>query len=276
MDIDRYMVFDRNTVYDRIDDPDWLTGVAGSFGRANADELSQEEIFAQAYFEAQTDLEEAVAEIGRAFDERCEELRPEWYGSYQLMARGTVGRWDVTSIGHNYYSGRWVEAPTEEHPFRRVRTSPFASLVTDTGRDEGGDDRFGLFRDCEIDQIWEDREGTVHVRGVHHDGHVNVEVRAVPPDTEEREIDQFLDCDSDGYSADAHKGFLEDVWRKSVSANVSGRYGHRWTPANVDCAMTSLDAARPSPNALARAAATCAGFEGRHTDVRRSATTHLP
>lgn len=230
MHTDRYMLFDRDSMYDTIHDDDWLASLADSLGKDDPSELTDDEIFGQADFEIQSDFEEEVDEIGRAFDRRCEELHPEWGGGYQLMALGSVGRWDGTSTGHNYYSGRWEPAPTESHPYRQVRTSPFRSLVTDTWRspNEDSGDRFGLFADCEIDQIWEDRDGTIHVRGVHHDGEVNVEVRAVAPDAEEQEDERFLAWYVEDYDQDAHRSFLERAWEGGVRANMAEHYGYRW------------------------------------------------
>lgn len=242
MYVDRYMLFDRNASYDIINDDDWLFSLADSLGRDDPADLTDEEIYVQADWEIQYQFEDEVAEIGRVFDRRCKELHPEWNGNYQLMARGSVGRWDGTSSGHNYYSGRWEKTPTETNPYRQIRTSPFYSLVTDTWRSQSEDanDRFGLFTDCEIEQIWEDRDGTIHVRGVHHDGEVNVEVRAVDPDTEEQEDDRFLAWYVGDYDQNAHRAFLEKAWEGGVRANMAEHYGYRWPALDESSSVSEV------------------------------------
>lgn len=251
MHIDRYMLFDRNGLYDRVNDDQWRADLADLRGLDDPADLSDEDVYSQAEFEIQTDFEEEVATIGRRFDDRCAELHPEWEGRYQLMVRGSVQRWDGISSGHHYYSGRWESAPTEDNPYRQVRTSPFKSLVTDTWRkpSEDANDQFGLFTDCEIEQIWEDREGTIHVRGVHHDGDVNVEVRAVAPDTEERENDRFCAWYVEDYDQEAHRAFLNEAWGEGVCAHMDRFYGYLWPSlseaASVDDVRQILNMEQP-------------------------------
>lgn len=242
MHIDIYMLFDRNGLYDRVNDDQWRAELADSRGLDDPADLSDEAVYGQAEFEIQTEFEEEVATIGRRFDDRCAELHPEWEGRYQLMVRGSVQRWDGTTSGHHYYSGRWESAPTEANPYRQVRTPPFKSLVTDTWRkpSQDADDQFGLFTDCEIEQIWEDREGTIKVRGVHHDGEVNVEVRAVAPDTEERENDRYLAWYVEDYDQDAHRSFLEKAWSDGVTANMAGYYGYLWPSLDETSAIAEV------------------------------------
>lgn len=242
MYVERYMLYNRDDMYDRINDGGWRSDLADALGYDDPGDLTDEEVYGQAGFEDQIDFEEEVARIGRRFGDRCEARHPEWDGRYQLMARGTVGRWDGISSGHNFYSGRWEKAPTESHPHRHVRTSPFESLVTDTWQSLADDanDSFGLFKDCEIDQIWEDREGTIHVRGIHHDGEVNVEVRAVAPDTEERENDRFLAWYVDDYDQDAHKAFLDEAWKEGVTANMAGYYGYQWPSLGEESSVAEV------------------------------------
>jgi len=65
-----------------------------------------------------------------------------------IILTGRAGRWDGTSSG----------------------ASDYPSLA------DALSNRDSVFRDCEIASIWEE-DGALFMRGIHHDGEVNVEIR---------------------------------------------------------------------------------------------------
>lgn len=101
----------------------------------------------------QEDLQMLTGEIDRYLGQA--------FPDADLWVRGSVGRWDGTSRG---FSGPYAS---------------FADLVSDTGM-------HGVFRDCDIDRIWETSDGSLHISGAHHDGCVEVEARVASYEVGER------------------------------------------------------------------------------------------
>ena len=101
----------------------------------------------------QEDLQMLTGEIDRYLGQA--------FPNADLWVRGSVGRWDGTSRG---FSGPYAS---------------FADLVSDTGM-------HGVFRDCDIDRIWETSDGSLHISGAHHDGCVEVEARVASYEVGER------------------------------------------------------------------------------------------
>lgn len=215
-DAEAFVLYDRQAVLALVDDPGFVEEVREGIWPGEG-EPTEERVWDEAYERADLDLAEEVRSVSDRLDERVGNEHPEWGRSYLLMVRGTVGRWDGVSAGHNYYAGE----PARRSGTRRL--TPFEQLVSDTGWD-------GLFRDCEIDRIWEDRGGTVHVEGVHHDGRVEVACRAVGPDTEQDELDSR---DWDGTPGPATRRIVEGAWETGVRADMASLYGHDWPGADL-------------------------------------------
>lgn len=179
-----------------------------------------------AYSEMQEDLAETVAQVSELFSGAVSAERPEWRGSYELMARGSIERWDSTAQGHSYYSAD-----------PRSGRGPFEALIDDDGE-------FGLFKDCEIDMIWAAPDGTINVRGVHHDGAVEVSVRAVAPGTEERE-GELLEWNGFPKDEVAYAAFIEQAWDDAVRTPAAG--DGRDAIGTAATALDDLEAACTAP-----------------------------
>ena len=227
MDSGRFVLYDRHAVLGLWDDPDFRADIAEG-GWLDGGEVTDEVAFEEAAELAERDLGEEVTSISDRLGDRVRAEHPDWRGSYLLMARGTIGRWDGESSGHNYYAGE---------PATRVSrgVTPFEQLVGDTGWN-------GIFKDCEIDLIWEDPGGTVHVEGAHHDGRVEVAVRAVGPDTEQDELDSR---DWDGSPGPSTARIVEGAWEGGVRADMASLYGHEWSQADL---VEQLSAASSGPD----------------------------
>ena len=223
MDKGRYPIYDAEAYEDLACDEEWLADLADRLATPLS-EIGDETIWGVISDESSIAFREEVEQIDERIRERVADLKPVW-GDFQLMATGSVGRWDGTTHGHTYYPD-------------------FASLVGDTGYD-------GLFKDCEIRDIWEDREGTLHVTGIHHDGAVQVAVRAVEGDTEELEGDYYewngaLSEDN----AWARSDMLQHRWDTGVTCDMASLFGYEWPDAqNLDswCEDADLRAALHVP-----------------------------
>lgn len=201
---ERYTLYSHDYYLDLVDDEEWVENLAESAG-VDASQISEAEKYAAVDDQDATDLQNEIENISRRFDDRVEKNHPEW-GDYLLMVKGSVGHWDGVSTGHSYYGGSWDEGA-------KRTVSAFEKLIGDTGYS-------GLFKDCEIDEIWEDREGTLHVEGIHHDGRVSVAVRAVVDWMEEFEEDFIVDGERERVVAAA--------WDQGVNADMAGCYGYKW------------------------------------------------
>lgn len=240
-----YPLFDRDNYLNLYDDPQFRFDCAVMYDIPES-ELTDYELSSYIADLESNDLSEETRSIDEAFEKAVATQHPEWGGSFALMATGTVGRWDGTSAGHSYYFG-YKHLHGEE-------VGPFHQLICDTGYN-------GLFKDCEIDTINGDREGTVHIRGVHHDGAVNVAVRAIEADTEDIESEwdwYFEEClkpddmrdDEIGddvvravaaYPDDSDRAlaaFLEGRWAAGACAHMDEYYGYSWPAIE---GSTSLD-----------------------------------
>lgn len=240
---DVYRLFDRDAILALSDDRDFLDSLADELG-VHASRLGDEDIWDELSMIEERDLEEEVARISERFDERVRTEHVEWAGDYLIMAMGTSSRWDGVSSGYRFYSGARE---------RGEYAGPFARLCSDTGFD-------GVFKDCTIDSIWEDRDSTVHVEGVHHDGRVRVACRAVAPDTEEL-LGDLLEWN--GLPIDEAKvaKLVADAWEGGVRADMAGCYGYIWPDAERDRGVT--------PNAVAEAASKAAIRDAREDAALR-------
>lgn len=230
-----YPVFDRDSYLELHDDPQTRFDCAVAFD-VPEDELTDRDLYYYVSDLEGSDLAEEVAAIERAFAEGAAAEHPEWGGSYTLMAKGSVERWNGVSRGHGYYDGARRASGRD--------IGPFAQLLSDNGY-------YGVFRDCEIDSIVCDREGTVHVRGVHHDGAVEVAVRAAAADTQEIEDDWEWYFEEGGKplgvrdqavgddvaravaahpddSKGALDAFLEARWAEAACARIDAINGYTW------------------------------------------------
>lgn len=209
---EKYVLYDRGAYLDLIDDKEWLGDAERLWGRP----LTPPELEREVDDVREHDLDDEVYNIGCSFDKRVKAAHPEW-GGYAIMASGSVGRWNGASVGHNYYAS-------------------FDDLIDDDGYD-------GIFKDCEIDSIWEDRSGTLHVDGVHHDGRVSVAVKAVPPDMEERESSMFKwNGDLDEENAALRRMLLSSAWDDGVNAGMSSEYGFIWPTVDETAAPSEVAA----------------------------------
>ena len=107
------------------------------------------------------ELSEAMREDLQMLTGEIDRYLGQAFPDADLWVRGSAGRWDGTSRG---FSGPY---------------SSFADLVSDTGMN-------GIFRDCDMDRIWETPDGSLHVSGAHHDGRVEVEARVASHEIGER------------------------------------------------------------------------------------------
>lgn len=243
-----YPLFDRDNYLDLHDDPQFRFDCAVMYDIPES-ELTDYELSSYIADLESNDLDEEARAIEAAISKAVESQHPEWGGAFALMATGTVGRWDGSSSGHNYYFGYKRPSGDDMGPFRQ--------LISDTGF-------YGLFKDCDIDSLYGDREGTVFVRGVHHDGAVNVAVRAVEADTEDIENEwdwYFEEClkpddmrddeiEDDvvravsAYPDDSDRAlaaFLEGRWASGACARMDEYYGYSW-PAIEDSHSLDDDA----------------------------------
>lgn len=209
MSDDMYIIYDHGAYADLAEDDDFIVDLCDRLD-VDAAELSISDICSAIADSEAIGYGEDVSAICERFEAQVNRVHPDWPG-FSILARGASQRWDGVSSGHTYYDD-------------------FSSLVGDTGY-------YGLFKDCDIDLIWEDRDGDLHVEGVHHDGRVSVAVKAVRPDAEERE--RSLD-------GDAARTFVDKEWNNGVCADMAGYYGYRWPSKK----------ANPSENAAAACRAT--------------------
>lgn len=196
------------TLYDRdnyIDEDLFAEEYEAEFGQA----LSPEEALARMSDQDAIDFEDEVLNI----DARLDGLDP----GGRILARGSMSRWNGTSSGYtDLYDS-------------------FSDLVRDTGYD-------GLFKDCEIDRIW-DEDGSLYVRGVHHDGSVTVELRQLSPALADRFQDFVEGCAPDGESIDA-------IWDGAQKPSMAQYYGISVSGSTTRPACSE----RPAPAAAAAAA----------------------
>ena len=105
-----------------------------------------------------------------------------------LMVRGVQRRWNGLSSGFSDPYGS------------------FASLMGDTGRD-------GLFKDCEAFRVYVEG-GSLFVDGIHHDGRVSVEARALAAD----QLDRFDDA-ADAFLR-GHPEPMNELWGQASRIDV--------------------------------------------------------
>lgn len=232
-DEERYVLYSQQNIQDLASDDDYLYELADRLGVSRS-HLHDDDVWEDIDRMRESDLSEEVYAISRRFEERCHAVRPEW-GDYALMVRGTSSRWDGISSGYRFYAG--------ERTGRR-RVTPFEQLCGDTGYD-------GVFKDCEITEIWEDRDGTLHVEGVHHDGRVRVACRAVAPDTEER-LDDLLEWNGSPADEAKFSKSVADAWEGAVRADMAGCYGYIWPDAERARGVTPSAVAEAATKAAAR------------------------
>ena len=129
---------------------------------------TQEHVYYDANYYCDLYDEDEADELSEAMQEDLQMLTGEIdrylgqaFPDADLWVRGSVGRWDGTSRG---FSGPYTS---------------FANLISDTGMN-------GVFRDCDIDRIWETSDGSLHISGAHHDGCVEVEARVASHEVGER------------------------------------------------------------------------------------------
>lgn len=194
MDDQMLELYDYDNYLSLPDDDNWVYEYAMA-NDISPRHVSYDDLCEQAAFERDNDLEELACEVDARLAERVRELHPEWGGRVLVMATGVVQRWDGWRRGHNYYGS-------------------FSDLLADTGRE-------GVLADCHVDRVSECRDGTLCVRGVHHDGAVEVAVRAVDPGTQQAEDD--WDGPDEGRLA-----LLQARWDEGVGADMAGYVGHVW------------------------------------------------
>lgn len=138
------------------------------YPRENPESDTQERIYYDAGYYCDLYDEDEADELSEAMREDLQMLTGEIdrylgqaFPDADLWVRGSVGRWDGTSRG---FSGPYAS---------------FTDLISDTGMS-------GIFRDCDIDRIWETPDGSLCVSGTHHDGHVEVEARMASHAVSER------------------------------------------------------------------------------------------
>lgn len=203
---DMYIIYDHGAYADLAENDDFIIDLCDRLD-VDAEDLSISDICDAISDSEAVDFAEETSCISNRFAAQVDRLHPDWDG-FSILARGSIERWDGVSRGHNYYDD-------------------FASLVGDTGY-------HGLFKDCDIDLIWEDRDGDLHVEGLHHDGRVEVAVKAVRSDTEEREC---------SLGAAAASALVEREWDNGVSADMAGYFGYRW-PGEKTSPSEKAEAAR--------------------------------
>lgn len=231
---EKYTVYSHDAHLDLFDDERWIESLADGAG-VDPSEIGDEEKYAAIGECDASDLWSSVEDISQRFDDQVDAICPEWGGDYLLMAKGSIERWDGVSCGHNYYAGSW-------DPGAKRTVSAFEKLLGDTGYS-------GLLKDCEISEIWEGRDGTLHVEGVHHDGRVSVAVRAVGDWMEDFESDCVI---SDG----ERERVVATAWEQGVNADMAGCYGYKWPEPSLEQGPRPRDA-RPetvSAKDVARAA----------------------
>lgn len=261
---ERYVLWDRNSYLDLYDDPHYREDLLERFSLNGDEPYSKSEYLPESVVwdniecDRSGDFLEEVAGICGVFDDEWREhlkrTSPDLVGTisepdYALLVSGTMRRAGYSADDPDILEGHEYCYPTQKNLASGVsrRYSAFENLVHDPS---------GILKDCEIDQIWNDREGTLHVRGVHHDGSVEFAVKAVPLDTEQRELD-LLDWNGKPLDTERYAEFLSHTWSMGLDANMADFYGYRWP----DRAQTSSHEHR-SPTNLAAAAKSVAANSG--------------
>lgn len=244
MNDDRYVLYDAGSYADLVDDRDFRAYVAEESALLGdgSREPSDNDLWEEATRLSENDLREEAYSISARIDAQVRSVHPEWGSRYLLMVKGRSSSWAGSTSGHCYYAGD-------------AGRPAFMKFLYDNGPE-------GLFKDCEIDSVWEDRDGTVHVRGVHHDGSVEVAVRAVAPDAEDME-QGLLEWNGMPIAPDAYRHALETTWSEGVRADMAGFYGYSWPRSDERSA---------SPAALASkaiAAAEATAGKGAFVDTNR-------
>lgn len=112
-----------------------------------------------------------------------------------LMVHGASSHWNGVSHGYGELYGSVAE------------------IMGDTGYD-------GMFKDCQSFSISDD-QGDLHITGIHHDGRVEMDVRALTPDLKaafERAVEE---SETDQEVATA----LGKVWDSAVKPDMTRYYG---------------------------------------------------
>lgn len=178
-------IFSRDGYMDLVDDAGYASEVAERLGVDRSD-IDMGTLYSIAGDDAEACLDEDVSSI----DERFEEL-----GAEKLMVRGVSSRWDGASSGYM-------------DPY-----DSFRDLITDNGYD-------GIFKDCEIDRIYEE-DGSLVVRGFHHDGAVNIEVRGLDGDMLSA-FEDLIDGDLDDRKFDDE---MARIWDGAIKPDMATHFG---------------------------------------------------
>lgn len=148
--------------------PGWAVQEKNRVIREGAEDSVQEHVYYDVGYYCDLYDEDEAGELSEAMQEDLQMLAGEIdrclgqaFPDAELWVRGSIGRWDGTSRG---FSGPYTS---------------FADLISDTGIN-------GVFRDCDIDRIWETPDGSLHISGAHHDGRVEVEARVASHEVGER------------------------------------------------------------------------------------------
>lgn len=206
-----YQIYDGGAYAGLPDEPVWRSATMEAHGLEEGSPGLEDALARIAAQQGADDLELEVYYLDYRMIERVEAAHPNWCDlhdhAYELMVRGTVGRWDGAHTGHQYYEGGARGAADR--------------LVWDPD---------GPLRDCEIDSIWEDRGGTVHIEGYHHDGRVALECRAVAPGTEDAELELR---EWNGAPKPGLEEFVEAAWEGGLRHDMAGYYGYEWRDATA-------------------------------------------
>lgn len=159
--------------YDYIDEKDFIEAYCAAYDMEPSDGIPVSDLLNFMQEERDAALDSAIAAVDGALESAD--------GGAMLMVRGDAQRWNGISSGY----GRFYES--------------FRELMSDGGYD-------GVFKDCrdfEISEI----DGTLHIEGVHHDGRVRLDVRAVGADA----VGRFNEYE-DGHSEAETARYLDRMW----------------------------------------------------------------
>lgn len=208
---DKYVIWSRSAYMALPADAAWRRGVEGALGYEPGT-LPDAVAWYQAISEMESDLKREVDEVSERLVERADSLHGEWGGRLVLMAT------EVDQDDDYYY-----------YEDNGPRDRAFAQFVGDTGP-------VGIFAGCQIEELWEDRAGTLRVEASYDGMPVHAAVRAVEPEVWEVQNDWdgiFAERVADGQSIPSRKwvelqDYLTSCWETGIGADMAAHRGYRW------------------------------------------------